>query len=87
MVNQMSQKQKGKFWPQVRTQIYEKAQQLFQEEEARTMNRDFKGITATKKELREAGYFYTAKLIVLRNLWRQNKGTPTVEEETENADR
>jgi len=76
------QKQKGKFWPQVRTQIYEKAQQLFQEEEARTMSQDFKGITATKKELHEAGYFYTAKLIVLRNLWLQNKGTPTVEEET-----
>ena len=76
------QKQKGKFWPQVRTQIYEKAQQLFQEEEARTMSHDFKGITATNKELHEAGYFYTAKLIVLRNLRRQNKGKPTVEEET-----
>jgi hypothetical protein len=80
------QKQKGKFWPQVRAQIYEKAQQLFQEEEARTMRRDFKGITATKKELREAGYVYTAKLIVLRNLWRQNKRTPAVEEEAEDAD-
>jgi hypothetical protein len=51
------------------------------------MCHDFKGITATKKELREAGYFYTAKLIVLRNLWRQNKGTSTVEEEAEDADR
>jgi hypothetical protein len=80
-------KQKGKFWPQVRAQIYEKAQQLFQEQQARTMCHDFKGITATKKELREAGYVYTAKLIVLRNLWNQNKGTPIVEEETENADR
>jgi hypothetical protein len=81
------QRKKGKFWPQVRTQIYEKAQQLFQEQQARTMSHDFKGITATKKELREAGYVYTAKLIVLRNLWRQNKGTLTVEEETEDADR
>jgi len=80
-------KQKGKFWPQVRTQIYEKAQQLFQEQQARTMSRDFKGITATKKELREAGYVYTAKLIVLRNLWRQNTGAPIVEEEAEDADR
>jgi len=80
-------KQKGKFWPQVRTQIYEKAQQLFQEQQARMMRHDFKGITATKKELREAGYVYTAKLIVLRNLWRQKKRTPTFEEETENADR
>jgi len=81
------QRKKGKFWPQVRAQIYEKAQQLFQEQQARTMCHDFKGITATKRELREAGYFYTAKLIVLRNLWRQNKGTLTVEEETEDADR
>ena len=45
------------------------------------MGSDFKGLTATKKELREAGYFDTAKLIVLRNLWRQRKGLPTVEEE------
>lgn len=80
-------KQKGKFWSQVRTQIYEKAQQLFQEQQARTMSHDFKGITATKRELREAGYVYTAKLIVLRNLWCQNKGTPIVEEEAEDADR
>ena len=81
------QRKKGKFWPQVRAQIYEKAQQLFQEQQARTMRHDFKGITATKKELREAGYVYTAKLIVLRNLWRQNKGTLTVEEEAEDAGR
>ena len=81
------QKQKGKFWPQVRRQIYEKAQQLFQEQQARTMSHDFKSITATKKELREAGYVYTAKLIVLRNLWRQNKGTRLSEEEAEDADR
>jgi len=80
-------KQKGRFWPQVRAQIYEKAQQLFQEQQARTMRHDFKGVTATKKELREAGYVYTAKLIVLRNLWRQNKGTLIVEEEGEDADR
>ena len=61
--------------------IWEKAQQLFQEEQAKTMESDFKGLTATRRELREAGYFYTAKLIVLRNLWRQRKGLPTVEEE------
>jgi len=58
----------GKFWPTVRPLIWEKAQQLFQEEQVRTMGTDFKGITATQKELREAGYFHTAKLIVLRNL-------------------
>ena len=63
----------GKFWPTVRPLIWEKAQQLFQEEQARTMGTDFQGITATHRELREAGYFHTAKLIVLRNLYLQNK--------------
>lgn len=42
---------------------------------------DFKGIPATKAELREGGYLYQAKLIVLRNLWREKKGLPTTEEE------
>ena len=45
------------------------------------MGEEFKGITAERKELREGGYFYTAKLIVLRNLWLEKKGLPTVEEE------
>jgi len=72
---------KGKFWPYVRPLIWEKAQQLFQEEQAQTMDADFTGITATHRELREGGYFYEAKLIVLRNLWLQKKGLPTVEEE------
>ncbi|MDH5483352.1 MAG: hypothetical protein OEY22_10845 [Candidatus Bathyarchaeota archaeon] len=72
---------KGKFWPYVRPLIWEKAQQLFQEKQAKTMDNDFKGIAATRKELREGGYFYQAKLIVLRNLWLQKKGLPTVEEE------
>ena len=49
-------------------------------EQAKTMGDDFKGITAERKELREGGYFYTAKLIVLRNLWREKKGLPTIEE-------
>jgi hypothetical protein len=71
----------GKFWPQVRTMIWEKAQQLFQEANARKMGSDFTGVTATRKELREDGYFYIAKLIVLRNLWLEKKGLPTVEEE------
>lgn len=72
---------KGKFWPPVRRMIWLEAQQLYQEEQARTMGNDFKGITATRRELREGGYFYQAKLIVLRNLWRQKKGLPTIEEE------
>ena len=61
--------------------IWEKAQQLFQEEQATTMGTDFKGITATRQELWEGGYFYQAKLIVLRDLWLQKKGHPTSEEE------
>jgi hypothetical protein len=40
------------------------------------MGTDYKGITATHKELREAGYFHTAKLITLRNLYLQNKTAP-----------
>jgi hypothetical protein len=53
--------------------IWDKAQQLFQEDQAKTMGTDFKGITATHKELRESRYFHTAKLIVLRNLYLQKK--------------
>jgi hypothetical protein len=76
-----AQRQHGKFWPRVRTMIWEKAQQLYQEAQAKTMGTDFKGITATKAELREGGFFYQAKLIVLRNLWLEKKGLPTTEEE------
>jgi hypothetical protein len=65
--------------------IWEKAQQLYHEEQAKTMGTDFKGITATHKELREAGYFHTAKLITLRNLYLQNKSVHTTEEEKASA--
>jgi len=74
-------RKKGKFWPYVRELMEQKAQELFQEDEARTMGDDFKGITATKAELREGGYFHEAKLIVLNELYRQKKGLPTSEEE------
>jgi len=75
------QRKTGKFWPHVRALIWEKAQQLYQQEQIRGMSDDFKGITATKSELREGGYFYTAKLIVLRDLWLEKKGLPTTEDE------
>jgi hypothetical protein len=75
------QRKTGKFWPLVRALIWEKAQQLYQMEQAKTMGHDFKGITAERRELREGGYFYTAKLIVLRDLWREKKGLPKTEEE------
>ena len=81
MLKSKAQKQQGKFWPHVRAMIWEKAQQLYQQEQAKSMSDDFKGITATKAELREGGYFYTAKLIVLRDLWREKRGLPTTEEE------
>jgi hypothetical protein len=45
------------------------------------MQNDFTGITAEHSELRQGGYFYTAKLIILRDLWLQKKGLPTLEEE------
>ena len=75
------QRQHGKFWPWVRAMIWEKAQELYQMEQAKTMGKDFKGLTATHKELREGGYFYQAKLTILRNLWREKEGLPTIEEE------
>jgi hypothetical protein len=75
------QRKTGKFWPLVRALIWEKAQQLYQQEQARTTGSDFKGITAERSELREGGYFYQAKLIVLRDLWLERKGLPSVEEE------
>ena len=68
----------GKFWPQVRAMIWEKAEELFMQEQARTMDCYIK---PERCELREGGYFYAAKLIVLRNLWRERKGLPSVEEE------
>jgi hypothetical protein len=75
------QKTRGKFWPQVRALIWEKAQELYQMEQARSMKNDFKGVMATHKELIEGGYFYQAKLIVLRKLRRENKGLLSVNEE------
>lgn len=42
-------------------------------ENAKTIQTDFKGLTATRKELHEGGYFHTAKLIILRNLYLQKR--------------
>ena len=71
---------KGKFWPHVRPLIWQKAQELFQMESCRTMGEDFIAVTATRAELREGGYFYRAKLIVLRALWLQKKGKSDCDE-------
>jgi hypothetical protein len=48
-------------------------------ENAKTMQIDFKGLTATRKELREGGYFQTAKLIILREIWLQKKDSSIFE--------
>jgi hypothetical protein len=68
----------GKFWPRVRAMIWEKAEALFMREQARTMDCCIK---PERYELCEGGYFYQAKLIVLRNLWLEKMGLPIVEEE------
>jgi len=81
----MTPLKKGKFWPYVRPLIWQKAQELFQEDEERTMGNDFTGNTATRSELTEGGYFHEAKLIILDELWPQKKGLPTTEEEAANA--
>ena len=60
---QKSQKQ-GKFWPQVRAMIWEKAEELFIAEQARTMEVYSK---PERNELLEGGCFHEAKLIFLRN--------------------
>ena len=69
---------KGKFWPAVRELIWEKAEELFMQDQMRTMDYD---IRPERYELREGGYFHEAKLIVLQDLYRQKKGLPTSEEE------
>ena len=76
---------KGKFWPAVRALIWEKAQELYQWDQAKGMKKDFVGISAERRELREGGYFYSAKLIVLRDLWLKSKGLPISEEEEQRA--
>jgi hypothetical protein len=74
-----TEKARGKFWPQVRALIWEKAQALYQQDEARDEHSDFIGTTATKAELREGGYFHQAKLIVLKELWLGKKSLATTE--------
>uniref|UniRef100_A0A6M3MEM8 Uncharacterized protein n=1 Tax=viral metagenome TaxID=1070528 RepID=A0A6M3MEM8_9ZZZZ len=58
----------GKFWPWVRELIWEKAEELHAEDFY--TNHDENITQPTRKELREGGYFYDAKLIVLREVNR-----------------
>ncbi len=66
--------------------IWEKEQQLYQHDEIRGTSIDFAGITATKGELREWGYYHQAKLIVLRDFWLGKKGLLTTEEALQKSD-
>ena len=58
----------GKFWPQVRAMIWEKAEELHAADFYKSHDENITSLT--RKELREFGYFYTAKLLVLRDLHR-----------------
>jgi len=58
----------GKFWPTVRAMIWEEAESLHAADFHKSHEENI--TPPTRKELREGGYFYTAKLIVLRNIHR-----------------
>jgi hypothetical protein len=58
----------GKFWPRVRARIWEKAEELHAADFHRGHTENI--TPPTRQELREAGYFYQAKLIVLRDIHR-----------------
>lgn len=56
----------GKFWPCVRELIWQKAEELHAADFY--TNHDENITQPTRRELREGGYFYDAKLIVLREI-------------------
>jgi len=58
----------GKFWPWVRELIWQEAESLHAADFHKSHEENI--IPPTRKELREFGYFYAAKLIVLRDLHR-----------------
>jgi len=59
---------KGTFWPEVRQKMYEKAVELYMHDHPETENKP------EIEELREAGYMYIAKVLVLREI-RQGNAT------------
>jgi hypothetical protein len=71
----------GKFWPWVRELIWEKAYELHAKD---FYDSHEENITQpTRQELREDGYFHQAKLLVLRQINRQNRGRRVDDEEFE----
>ncbi len=65
----MQKKPKGKFWPHARELIWQKAEELFMQDQAQMDCY----IRPERSELREGGYFHTAKLIVLQELYLAGK--------------
>jgi len=62
----------GKFWPWVRALIWKEAEALHAADFHRSQEENI--TPPTRGELREGGYFYNAKLIVLRELHRTGAG-------------
>jgi len=58
-------KKPGKFWPSVREQIWRKAEELYMWEHPEACLR---GLNPERSELRQAGYFERAKILVLKEL-------------------
>ena len=67
---------RGKFWPWVRELIWEKAEELHAADFYDSNDENI--TTPTRRELREGGYFYQAKCLVLReiNMTRARLGSP-----------
>ena len=73
----------GKFWPAVRARIWERAEELFTEEFLESHEKN--PTKPTRRELREGGYFYTAKCLILREINRMNQGSSRQERQDEVA--
>ncbi len=62
----------GKFWPWVRELIWQEAESLHAADFHKCHEENI--TPPTRGELREGGYFYAAKLIVLRDIHRSGIG-------------
>jgi len=63
-------KRPGKFWPEVRRLVYEKAIDLYMAENYQ--NPYFTGLTPEVEELRGGGYLHRSKLLVLREVQKSH---------------
>lgn len=61
----------GKFWPAIRAMIWEEAESLHAADFHKSHEENI--TQPTHGELREGGYFYTAKLKVLRDVHRSGQ--------------